>query len=605
MVANYGRSAWLGAETVRKATAGFAAASEGVPPQTLVLEGSVVDATALRELPHAFPDLTELDLSRVRGVESAALAAALADLPHLRAVSLDRSDPRRISTGPSGSFRAAGPAGAAAGLALSLAHAEAVSVKHAPHTLSDASLLPVLEAALEGPSAAALEAALGATGPGGGGVGDEGKGWFDQGDDDGDSSSDDGRNDGDSAREVEWHEDIAASPVGQRLGSGPRSVRESGGQSTPLAPLSTGAPARSRSGHNAVARAGEEFSPAASSRSATSEAKAGQLIAATGGVLAAAQQVRRQLSAAAGLAPLAWELLDATGTASSLDAAMRPPLAVDGTGCGAVEGGWDAPHCAEAGLTDAGLAVLGACAPRLRAVSLRHCVGSTSRCACAAGAASACAAGASVAGSVHGGEAAAGARAEALPLLPGTVSDGGLAALVGGLCGPRLTSLDLAGCSWLTDAGLAAVGAHCASLRAINLAACVRVTDSGLASLVQPTGCVTLLEAMAVTRCAEVTGAGVRKVLTACQGMRSAVLTRSGVSREDLASLAMSFAAVGFLVRDPTSYVDASASQLVLGFKRPPPGESMDDRVRAIMANKVAAAKSKKKGGKSKKAGRR
>ncbi|KAA0145581.1 hypothetical protein FNF29_08472 [Cafeteria roenbergensis] len=384
MVANYGRSAWLGPESVREATAGFASASEGVPAHTLVLEGSVVDDAALRELPLAFPDLTELDLSRVRGAEPGALAAALSGLPHLRAVSLDRSDPRRMRAGPSGAFRAAGPAAPSTGLALALAHAEAVSVKHAPHALSDTSLLPVLEAALDGPSAEALEAAMGLSGAGAG-SGEEGHSWFDDGDDDGDTSSDDDLNDGESARAVatvDWRDDV-----------------------------------------------GIEGGPASA--------------------------------------------------------------AAPGSGQGP----------------------------------------------------------------------------------PGS---------------------------------LTAVGAHCASLRAINLAACVRVTDAGLSALVQPAGCVSLLEAMAVTRCAEVTGAGIRKVMTACQGMRSAVLTRSGVSREDLASLAISFSAVRFLVRDPATYVDASASQLVLGFKRPPPGESMDDRVRAIMANKVAAAKSKKKkGGKGKKAGRK
>ncbi len=610
MVANYGRSAWLGPESVREATAGFASASEGVPAHTLVLEGSVVDDAALRELPLAFPDLTELDLSRVRGAEPGALAAALSGLPHLRAVSLDRSDPRRMRAGPSGAFRAAGPAAPATGLALALAHAEAVSVKHAPHALSDTSLLPVLEAALDGPSAEALEAAMGLSGAGAG-SGEEGHSWFDDGDDDGDTSSDDDLNDGESARAVatvDWRDDVGIEG-GPASAAAPGSGQEPPGSGPGREAATSGAvSAHARSGRvGGLSAPRARESPAASARSASIDGPACARIAAAGGVLAAAALVRRKLAAAAGLAPLSWELLDATGTASSLDAAMRPPLAADGAGTGAEADGWDAPFCAEAGLTDAGLAAIGACAPRLRAVSLRHCVGAER-----GSAGSACDSAPLAASKAAAGEAGCAADAATadgkgpLPLAPGALSDGGVAALVRGLCGPRLTALDLAGCAWLSDAGLTAVGAHCASLRAINLAACVRVTDAGLSALVQPAGCVSLLEAMAVTRCAEVTGAGIRKVMTACQGMRSAVLTRSGVSREDLASLAISFSAVRFLVRDPATYVDASASQLVLGFKRPPPGESMDDRVRAIMANKVAAAKSKKKkGGKGKKAGRK
>jgi len=290
---------------------------------------------------------------------------------------------------------------------------------------------------------------------------------------------------------------------------------------------------------------------AAGSTAAASAAASGESGGTTAAFGARVAEARARVEAM-GLGPLAWEVLDARGSAASLDGAARPPMD---------DGAWPPFAARRGGLTDRGLAVLGACAPRLRSLSLRHCVDVT---------------------------AAPGER--------GAISSAGLAELVRGPCGRRLTSLDLGGCPWADDLALGALGRCCPSLLLLNLAACTAVSDAGLASLVRPTGCVDRLEALSLVRCAGVTSAGVRRVLASCGAMRSVVVTRSGCSPEDVASMAAAFPSAQFHMRDPGSYVDASASQLVPGFRAPPPGESFDSRIRNKLGIRVAAKGKKTKG---------
>jgi hypothetical protein len=277
-----------------------------------------------------------------------------------------------------------------------------------------------------------------------------------------------------------------------------------------------------------------------------------------------------------GDAPLAWETLDASGTVTTLDARAHAPMLPDSA---------RAPFHCESGLTDAGLAILGAAAPRLRSVSLAF-TSSVRVMPQAAGTATSTGTGASA------------ATADEPDIVHSTgVSDRGLELLVAGVCGPRLTSVDLAACTWLSDSGLVAMGQRCPSLRFLNLAACTGISDEGLLALVQPRGCAGGLEAINLTRCDGVSAAGVRRMLMGAPRCGSVVVTRSGAADLDaLESLASSFPKVQFATRDPRCFVDPSASQLVPGFKAPPASESFDRRIRNKLGMRIAKSKKAKKG---------
>lgn len=306
-------------------------------------------------------------------------------------------------------------------------------------------------------------------------------------------------------------------------------------------------------------------------------AKAAALASARGGLEARVAEAARRV-ALLGDAPLAWETLDAAGTVASLDARATAPLLPDGPGQGA-------PFSARHGLSDAGLAIIGAAAPRLRSVSLAF----TSAVGHGPRPRSPSPATAAATGAPGSTESDLAARTG--------VSDRGLELLVAGVCGPRLTSIDVSGCSWLGDAGLAALGRRCPSLRFLNLAACTGVSDDGILSLVSPRGCIMGLEAINLTRCEGVSAAGVRRLLMGAPRCHSIVVTRSGAGvADDLESLASSFPKVQFATRDPRCYVDPSSSQLVPGFKAPMLAESFDRRVRNKLGIRVAKSKKDKKG---------
>jgi hypothetical protein len=119
------------------------------------------------------------------------------------------------------------------------------------------------------------------------------------------------------------------------------------------------------------------------------------------------------------------------------------------------------------------------------------------------------------------------------------VSDGVLAALA--FCsGPRLSSLDVAECTDVTDRGVAAVSKRCRGLMSLDLAGCTRLTDLSLFSLADA-DMYPGLRKLSFEGCDGVTETGVSWVAMRCTTICDLNLRGCSVSKTGLESMASAF----------------------------------------------------------------
>ena len=83
-----------------------------------------------------------------------------------------------------------------------------------------------------------------------------------------------------------------------------------------------------------------------------------------------------------------------------------------------------------------------------------------------------------------------------------------LSALSAGCC--QLQSINLGGCSKVTDAGISALSAGCGQLKSVNLRCCLQVTDAGISALSAGFSYINL------GGCSKVTDAGISALSAGC-----------------------------------------------------------------------------------------
>ena len=87
---------------------------------------------------------------------------------------------------------------------------------------------------------------------------------------------------------------------------------------------------------------------------------------------------------------------------------------------------------------------------------------------------------------------------------------------------PYLLTMDLTGCSEITNKGLAGLKGRCPGLVWMDLTGCDKITDTGVASLAD--ACPALVK-ICFAWCSEITHAGLARLATGCPGIKEVDIT--------------------------------------------------------------------------------
>ncbi|OWZ07138.1 hypothetical protein PHMEG_00020514 [Phytophthora megakarya] len=89
---------------------------------------------------------------------------------------------------------------------------------------------------------------------------------------------------------------------------------------------------------------------------------------------------------------------------------------------------------------------------------------------------------------------------------------------------PKLTKVDLSGCSRVCDDGIIAIAANCLNLQKVNLSMCRRITDRSIVALAQHASL--SLEEVVFDRCLKISGPAIRLLISMQTNLRSLSFAR-------------------------------------------------------------------------------